>query len=71
MDFLDLIENSREPNNEYLRYWNGYILLLRPLLTIFNIEQIYKINMCLLTIFTTILLILFTNWKELKKKEIY
>ena len=32
-DFVDLVENNRETNNNYLRYWNGCLIFLRPLLT--------------------------------------
>ena len=37
-------------NNGYPRYWNGYLLLLRPVLTQFSYQQIRYINMFLLLI---------------------
>ena len=43
-DFIDLVENKKEPNEQYLRYWHGSMIIIRPLLVIFNIEQIYNIN---------------------------
>lgn len=57
-DFIDLIENSLEPNTQYLRYWNGCMLFLRPLLTIFNMEQIYLLNKILLSVLSLILIIM-------------
>ena len=35
-------------NNGYPRYWNGYLLTLRPMLTQFSYQQIRYINMLLL-----------------------
>lgn len=37
-------------NNGYPRYWNGYLLTLRPLLSQFTYQQIRYLNMCLLLI---------------------
>ena len=56
--FADLVENSKEPNRQYIRYWNGCMLILRPLLTIFNIEQIYLLNIFVLSILGLILFIM-------------
>ena len=65
-DFIDLVENNREPNTQYLRYWNGCMLFLRPLLTIFNMEQIYAINKYLLIALALVLAgILFKKSKKL------
>lgn len=57
-DFIKLVENSYTPNTQYLRYWNGVMLFLRPLLTVFNMEQIYLINKILLSILVLILLVM-------------
>ena len=57
-DFINLVEKSKEPNTQYLRYWNGCMLFLRPLLTLFNMEQIYLINQILLAILSLILFIM-------------
>lgn len=43
-DFIDVVSKDLEPNEQYLRYWHGSMLILRPLLTVFDIEQIYVIN---------------------------
>ncbi len=43
-DYLEQVENDIEPNFEYLRYWHGSSIYLRPMLMFFNIRQIYVIN---------------------------
>ena len=47
-DFIESVTKELKPNTEYLRYWHGSIVALRPLLTILNIEQIYLLNEFLL-----------------------
>ena len=65
-DFIDAVENHRDPNVNYLRYWNGCMLFLRPLLTIFNMEQIYLLNKILLSMLSLVLLVvLFKKSKKL------
>lgn len=64
-DFINVVENNEEPNTQYLRYWNGCMLVLRPLLTILNMEQIYLINKIVLAI---LLLILLTMLLKRSKK---
>ena len=65
-DFIELVENPKEPNTQYLRYWNGCMLFLRPLLTIFNMEQIYLINKIILSILALMLIVmLFKKSKKL------
>ena len=66
LDFIDLVEQKKEPNTQYLRYWNGCLLFLNPLLTIFNMQQIYLINQVLLSILALIVFImLFKRSKKL------
>lgn len=36
--------NGREANQQYLRYWHGSITVVRPLLTIFTLKEIYAFN---------------------------
>lgn len=43
-DFIKVVEEDKEPNDQYLRCWHGSMLILRPLLTILNVEQIYLVN---------------------------
>ncbi len=65
-DFISAIENGFEPNQQYLRYWHGTICLIRPLLTIFSISQIYTINKVIFTIlFILLSIILFKKNKIL------
>ena len=64
-DFINVVEKSLEANTQYLRYWHGSMLVLRPLLIIFNIEQIYLINIIALSILTLVLFIML--FKKSKK----
>ena len=43
-DFIEMVEEGKEANKEYLRYWHGSMAIIRPMLVVFNIEQIYVIN---------------------------
>ncbi|MGN0317529.1 MAG: hypothetical protein ACI4E1_06265 [Lachnospira sp.] len=43
-NLLDAVTDGYEPNQQYMRYWHGSIAVLRPLLVIFNIKQIYILN---------------------------
>ena len=65
-EFIHLVERNEEPTTQYLRYWNGCMLFLRPMLTIFNIEQIYLINQIILSILILVLfIILFKKSKKI------
>ncbi len=59
---MDSVENDIKPNQEYLRYFHGSILLIKPLLILFSVKQIYMILFIVFLILTIILL------KELWKK---
>ena len=66
IDFINVVERNETPNTNYLRYWNGCMVFLRPLLTVFNMEQIYTINKIVLLILALILLtLLFLRSKKL------
>lgn len=67
-DFIEVVKESKEPNEQYLRYWHGSMLILRPLLTILNIEQIYTLNKIVMYIFAIVLFILI--FKKNKKVAI-
>ncbi len=58
VDFINLVEKDKEPNTNYLRYWNGCMVFLRPLLTIMSMDKIYLINIIILSILALILLVL-------------
>lgn len=65
-DFIEVVEEQKEPTQQYLRYWHGSMTILRPLLIIFNIEQIYLLNGIALGILAIILLaLLFKKSKSL------
>ena len=64
-DFVRTVKLKREANTQYLRYWHGSMVILRPLLTMFNIEQIYLLNKVLLSILALVLFIML-----LKKSKI-
>ena len=65
-DFIKVVEKDKEPNQQYIRYWHGSMVILRPLLVFFNFEQILLINKITMWILAIILLvILFKNSKPL------
>ena len=41
--FPDAVEKQPEPNQQYLRYWHGSLVIVRPLLIWFSISGIYKL----------------------------
>lgn len=43
-NLLNAVTNEYKPNQQYMRYWHGSIAILRPLLVLFNIRQIYILN---------------------------
>lgn len=47
-NLLEAVTGDKAPNRQYLRYWHGSAVLLRPLLCIFSIRQIYLLNAVLL-----------------------
>jgi len=51
-DVYNSVINDLDANTDYMRYWHGYLLVLRPLLTIMDMQSIY---ICL----TIILIVLF------------
>lgn len=57
-NLLYAIEQSSSANLQYLRYWHGSIMVLRPLLVFFDINQIYIINAVIMTVLIMILLII-------------
>ena len=56
LDLLEQMENDIKPNYEYLRYWHGSSVYLRPMLMYFNIQQIYVINAAIMMILWIILI---------------
>lgn len=64
-DFIKVVEQDLEPNQEYLRYWHGSMAILRPLLVFFNMEQIYLMNkVALWGLAAALLILLFFKSKK-------
>ena len=64
-DFVTSIKYQKDANKDYLRYWHGSILIIKPLLCLFNIKQIYTINQVLMWILAiSLLVILFFKSKR-------
>lgn len=61
-NLLEAVEAGKEANQQYLRYWHGAILLIRPLLTVFSLEQIYLLDGAVMLALTLWLLTLL--WKR-------
>ena len=57
-DFINSVCQETPANQEYMRYWHGSMVIIRPILMIFNIEQIYLINKIIMWILAILLLIL-------------
>jgi hypothetical protein len=49
-NFLEGVRDDRDANRQYMRYWHGSIALVRPLLTVFSVRQIYILNAVILLI---------------------
>lgn len=66
-DFNQIIEEDKQANTQYMRYWHGSMSIIRPLLVYFDLDGIYKINAIVLTISALALLVLLlkTKIKEL------
>ena len=58
------IENKElQANKEYLRYWHGTMIIIRPLLVFFSIHGIFIFNAIIMGLLFIILLILLTKKK--------
>ena len=53
---LSAVKEDRPPNKEYLRYWHGSAVYLKPLFIFLNLRQIYIFNACVLIVLLLILL---------------
>lgn len=63
-NLLDAVTNDREANRQYLRYWHGANAVVRPLLVIFNIKQIYIVNGIILSALVIILMTVLIRHKS-------
>lgn len=57
-NYLMAVKDDPAPNQQYLRYWHGSNTVVRPLLTVFSLKQIYVLNAVLLVLLTAAYLIL-------------
>ncbi|MCR5590607.1 MAG: hypothetical protein K6F73_03675 [Lachnospiraceae bacterium] len=55
-NFLEAVTSDREPNLQYLRYWHGSALLLRPLLTLIPVQKIYILNAVIIAVLAAALI---------------
>ena len=55
---IETVNSKQEPNTEYSRYWHGSIIILKPLLSLFNTNEIKIILGIVLLILTIYLIIL-------------
>ena len=53
INFLNAVTEDLPANQQYLRYWHGSITIIRPLLTLFSIRQIYILNGIILLQFSS------------------
>lgn len=57
-NLMDAVTFDYEPNQEYMRYWHGSNAIVRPLLCILDIQQIYILNGIVLALLALWLLVL-------------
>lgn len=57
-NLLDAISYDKAANQQYLRYWHGSIVILRPLLVFFQLKEIYIVLGVLLALLTIWLFLL-------------
>lgn len=57
-NLLDAVTEGYDANQQYLRYWHGSNVVVRPLLLIFNIQAIYVLNAVVLGVLVVILLVM-------------
>jgi len=56
-----LVEDNVEPNIDYPRYWNGYIIIVRPLLAFLSYASIRKLMQILFYLLFSIIVILLSK----------
>lgn len=62
-NLLNAVENGKEANQQYLRYWHGSIAVVRPLLLIMSIKGIYIFNGVILTVLAAVLTVVLIRRK--------
>ncbi len=56
VNLLMAVENDLEANQQYLRYWHGSNVVVRPLLTLCSVKGIYVINAGIIGVLVVILI---------------
>ena len=65
--FLKALTENPEPNKEYVRYWHGSLVFIRPLLCFFSIQEIFILHaVVLVSLFFALLTLL---WRHHFKAE--
>lgn len=62
-NLLEAVTNGYGPNQQYMRYWHGSNAIVRPLLTVFSLQQIYVLNGVLMALLALWLLALLLRKK--------
>lgn len=64
-NFLELTTGEAKAETEYVRYWHGSIVWIKPLLMFFSLEQIYQISSAIVWGLLILLLILLAkvDWR--------
>lgn len=55
-NLMKAVTEGLKPNQQYLRYWHGSNTILRPLLTVFSIKEIYVVMAVLLGVLIALLI---------------
>lgn len=63
-DFVKVMDENVESNQQYIRYWHGSLSILTPLMIFMNIEQIYILSNVVFWVLMIILVYLL--WKKYK-----
>lgn len=58
VNLLHAVTQEYEPNQQYVRYWHGSNAIVRPLLLLFNIQEIYVLHGIALAVLVTGLLVM-------------
>ena len=52
------VTNNLDANQQYMRYWHGSSIFVKPLLTVMNLKQIYVVNGILIAFLTVMLFLM-------------
>ena len=57
-NLYNAVTNNLAANQQYMRYWHGSSVLVKPLLTVMNLKQIYVVNGILIAFLTVMLFLM-------------